>query len=217
MRARRAIALAAGLASLALPAHALEWISDSFQGAVAPLQRTLDIAFGFKNSGDKPVVIRALQTNCDCLQAGTNKTTYDPGEAGVVTARFTVGDRVGTYERSVVVLTDESSAPKRLTVRIEVPDPATLSPTILVWPIGAAAEEKTVEVRPAAGVRIDFAEAFPSNTDFRVRLEQVVPGEHYRLHIAPAGTAAAGNAAIRVKGTTPDGQVVVVSAYANVR
>lgn len=196
---------------------ALDWVSDRFVGATRPLQSTLDVAFGFKNTSERPVTIRAVQTNCDCLAAGPNKLTYAPGEAGVITARFTVGDRYGPYERAITVQTDDGAEPKRLIVHIEVPEPATTSPTILVWPIGAPTDEKKIDLRSAAGVHIDFTEVFPSNPDFRVRLETVTAGRHYRLHVAPIGTGAPANAALRAKGTTPDGQVVVISAYANVR
>lgn len=196
---------------------ALEWVSERFVGATRPLQSTLDVAFGFKNTSDRPVSIRAVQTNCDCLAAGPNKLTYAPGEAGVITARFTVGDRYGPYERVITVQTDDGAEPKRLIVQVEVPEPATTSPTILMWSIGSAADEKTIELRTAAGVHLDFAEVFPSTPDFRVRLETVTAGQHFRLHVAPVRTSAPANAALRAKGTTPDGQVVVISAYANVR
>jgi hypothetical protein len=217
VHASRRLLLAIAGATLALPATALEWVSQNFAGTVAPLQTTLDVAFAFKNTSDRPVTIRAVQTNCDCLSAGANKETFAPGEAGVITARFTVGDRIGTYERSIAVVTDDADRPQQLRVRIEVPDPATVEPTLLVWAVGAAADEKTVEIRPAPGVRIDFTETFASNADFRVRLETVKAGEHYRAHVAPVSTANAANAAVRFKGAAANGQVVIVSAYANVR
>lgn len=215
LRAGAALALAL---MTALPsARALEWVSDRFEGTAAPLQTTLEVAFAFKNTGDKPVTIRAVQTNCDCLNASANKSTFAPGEAGLVTARFTVGDRIGTYERAISVVTDDPPVAKRLAVRIEVPEAASVTPTILVWPIGSPLEEKSVDVRAAANLQINFAEAVPSNADFRVRFETVEAGRHYRLHVAPVSTTTSANAAVRVNGTTPDGRVVVVSAYANVR
>lgn len=196
---------------------ALEWASERFESSLRPLQATLQVAFRFRNTGDKPVTIRGVQSNCDCLEAGPDKLTYAPGEAGVITAKFTVGDRYGLYERAITVVTDDSREPKRLSVRIEVPEPATASPTVLVWSIGAESAEKTIELRTAAGVQIDFAEVVASNSDFRVRLATVESGRHYRLHVTPERTTAPANAALRAKGTTPDGQVVVTSAYANVR
>lgn len=210
--------LAAALLSLcAVPAFGLEWVSDRFEGTTVPLQTTLDVAFAFRNTGTRPVAIRDIQTNCDCLHAGANKTSFAPGEAGVVTARFTVGDRIGLYERTITVVSDDSPEPKRLLVRIGVPEAAAVTPSVLAWPVGSSPGEKAAEIRVAAGLRIDFHEAVPSNDGFRARLETIEAGKHYRLHIAPAGTGTVANAAIRVKGAASTGQPVLVSAYANVR
>jgi hypothetical protein len=187
------------------------------EGHPAPLQATMDVAFAYKNVSSRPVTIRSIQSNCDCLQVGATKVTLAPGESGMVTARFTVGDRIGLYERTITVVSDDVPEPKRLLVSIDVPEAATATPNVLVWPIGAPADERTVDIRVAAGLNIIFQEAHPSNSSFRVQLEAVNAGEHYCLRITPASTAATANAAIRVKGTASTGQSVLVSAYANVR
>ncbi len=214
---RRARFLVAALALSGVRLLGLEWASDRFEGRPAPLQATLDVAFAFRNGSSRPVTLRSIQSNCDCLQVGASKTTLSPGESGVVTARFTVGDRIGLYERTITVVSDDTAEPKRLLVRIDVPEAAAATPNILEWRLGAAAEEKIVTVRVATGLKIDFREATPSNSGFRVRLETVEAGELYRLHISHAATHAAANAAIRVRGTASTGQTVLVSAYANVR
>lgn len=195
---------------------ALHWVSQSFTGTTAPLQTTLDVAFAFRNTGDKPVTIRSVQTNCDCLAAATDKTTYQPGEAGLITARFTVGDRYGLYQRAVTVVTDDGP-PQKLSVAIEVAEPALVTPHQLEWPLGAAVSEQTVDVRVADGARIDFTETFATNDAFAVRLATVEPGRHYRLHITPKRTDVVANAALRLKGIAANGAEIVVSAYANVR
>lgn len=195
---------------------ALEWVSHSFTGTTAPLQTTLDVAFAFRNTGDKPVTIRSVQTNCDCLAAATDKTTYQPGEAGLITARFTVGDRYGLYHRAVTVVTDDGP-PQKLSVAIEVAEPALVTPRQLEWSLGAASSEQTVDVRVADGVRIDFTETFATNDAFAVRFETVEPARLYRMHIAPKRTDVVANAALRLKGTATNGAEIVVSAYANVR
>ncbi len=196
---------------------ALEWVSTSYDGTVAPLQRTLDVAFSFKNTGPQPVAIRELQTNCDCLEAAPDQLVYQSGESGLITARFTVGERLGLYERFVTVVTDDGSPPQRLIVRIDVPDFATTEPQSLDWKIGETMAEKSVEIMPVTGLQIDFNEVMVSSTDFVARLEIVTSGTHYRVHIAPTQNLAPGNAAVRIKGSTPTGDKVVVNAYANMQ
>lgn len=209
-----------GLASwllAALPAGALEWATEVFTGATAPLQPTLTVTFAFRNTGPEPVTIRAVQSNCDCLSAGTDRTVYAAGASGVVTAVFTVGDRYGRYERTLTVVTDEGGPPQRLHVRIDVPEPAEPSPRTLAWAVGAAAQELPVEVRVAEGVRIGFAQVLVTDPAFAARLEEVESGRRYRVWVRPARTDRPANAAIRVQGRAADGTEVVVSAYANVR
>ncbi|MDP2138274.1 MAG: DUF1573 domain-containing protein [Candidatus Didemnitutus sp.] len=205
------------VSGLPLSAAGLNWISTSVDTTTAPFQATLDVAFGFKNPGNRLVTVLAIQTNCECLAATTDRPSYEPGATGVVTARFTVGDRLGLYERSITVVTDDGSPPQRLAVRVMVPEVATLTPQNLTWPIGGIAGEKTVEVSPTGEGKINFVEAFASSGDFRVRLEVVSEGRHYRLQVMPLRTDAPASAAIRLKGATASGQEVVVSAYASVR
>jgi hypothetical protein len=209
--------LALSLGTATSSAAALTWASTEFAGATKPLQRTLDVAFAFKNTGAKPVAIRDVQVNCDCMTASADKQIYQPGEAGVISARFAVGDRVGVYQRSVTVVTDDSTPPQRLNVQIDVPELAAVTPRVLEWSHGAAAEEKSVEVTVEESIQINFAEIFVSADSFRARIETLEPGRRYRMLVKPVSTADAASAAIRLKGKAGTGEDVVVSAYANVR
>lgn len=195
---------------------ALEWVATNYHGTVAPLQPTLDVAFSFRNTGANPVTIRSIQTNCDCLAAATDKAVYQPGEAGLVTARFTVGERYGLYQRAITVLTDDAP-PQKLSVAIEVPEPATVEPRELHWALGSPAEERHVEVTVVEPLRIDFTEVYATNEHFHHTLEVLEPARRYRVRIAPKGTATVANAAIRIAGKASSGEAIVVSAYANVR
>ncbi len=202
----------------ALPsARALEWPSHSFSGTTAPLQTTLTIAFPFKNTGEKPVTIRDLQTNCDCLSARTDKKIYQPGESGLVTATFAVGDRTGLHQRAISISTDEGVPATRLDVRIDVPSAATAEPRTLDWPIGAESTEQSSDLNVADGLTLSFEDIFATNDAFSCRLETLEAGRRYRLHVRPKSTAATVNAAIRVQGHTTSGASIVVSIYANVR
>lgn len=196
---------------------ALTWVSTGFAGATKPLQRTLDVAFAFKNTGTTPVAIRDVQVNCDCMTASADKQIYQPGEAGVISARFAVGDRVGVYQRSVTVVTDDGAPPQRLHVQIDVPELAAVTPRVLDWSPGATNDEKPVEVVVAESIQINFSAVFVSSEAFRARVETVEPGRRYRVFVQPLSTAEAASAAIRLKGKAASGEDVVVSAYANVR
>ncbi|MBI2516448.1 MAG: DUF1573 domain-containing protein [Opitutae bacterium] len=209
--------LACLFAALAANALALDWQSTTIEARAAPFQTTVEIAFTFKNTGARPVALRDIQSNCDCLTATSDKPVYQPGETGRIDATFTVGDRFGLYERSISIVTDDAPTPIRLHVRIEVPEPAAITPRTRDWPIGAALTEELIVITVAEDLWIDFTEATSSNGSFSTRLEPVEHGRRYRLFLRPASTATAANAAIRIKGQDLAGRAVLLSAYANVR
>lgn len=196
---------------------ALTWASTSFSGQTQPLQKTLEIAYAFKNTGEKPVAIRDVQTNCDCTAAATDKKIYQPGEAGVLHAQFTVGDRGGVYQRAITVATDDGMAPQRLTLQIEVPELAAVTPRVREWAIGSDPAEQAVEVVVHDAIRVNFTDVFVSANGFKARVEPIEAGRRYRVFVKPVSTAEATSAAIRLKGAAESGEVVIVSAYANVR
>jgi len=205
------------LALTALPVAALEWKAGTVALTTSPFQATQDVVFEFKNTGPRSVAVLDVQTNCDCLAADADRQVYAPGETGTIKARFTVGDRAGRYERIITLVTDESPAPVRLLVQIEVPEVATLAPRSVTWPANGPAGEQTVELTSASGLEIIFTAAQATNDAFTASLETVDAGRHYRLHLSPRTTAQPASAAIRVSGREKSGHAVVVSAYASVQ
>jgi hypothetical protein len=217
-RAARGLACALLAAAAALPLRAaLEWEATRLERTLQPFQTELEVAFAYRNPGPGRVAIRDLQTNCECLAARASRTELAAGESGVLTARFTVGERVGRHERVVTVATDDGSPPRKLVLQVEVPELAAVRPATLDWTRGGPADERSAMLEVAPGLDIRFAAVEAPNGAFVCRLEEVVPGRTYRLAVRPLSTASAANAALRLPGRTPDGRAVVVSAYANVR
>lgn len=200
-----------------LTSAALEWKAQTLTFTTAPFQTTQDATFHFTNTGAKPVTIVDVESNCDCLDAATDRKVYAPGESGVIRATFHVGDRLGLYERRIKVVTDEGGEPARLLVRIEVPEVVTLTPRSVAWTLHEPVSEKTVELTVVPGVQVDFTRVQPTSGDFSARLETLEPGRRYRVYLKPPGTAQAANAAFRIFGRSATGQDVIVSAYGNVR
>lgn len=197
--------------------HALEWKQTKREAHAEPFQKTLALVFEFKNSGDKPVHLLDLQTSCSCLAAKSDKKVFAPGGTGRIEAEFSAEEPPGVYERHISVLTDESPEPQRLTVRIEIPELAVLTPRSVEWRIGASPAEKSVELRPTGTLKIRFTKAVPSNDTFTAELDCIKPGRIYELKIQPKSTAGFANAAIRIYGHDDQNHEILISAYANVR
>jgi len=200
-----------------LPCAAMEWQARTHDFTLAPFQTTQEAVFQFTNKSDRPVRILEVQSNCDCLTAGADQQVYAPGAAGVIRASFTVGDRLGLYERTVKVVTDESPEPVRLQVRIEVPELVAVNPRSVAWKINEPATEKSVDLEVIPGLQIIFSRVQSTSSDFAARLETVETGRRYRVFIRPPATSQPANAALRIFGQAESKQPVIVSAYGNVR
>jgi hypothetical protein len=217
MPVARKFSVLLAFALLAVTGHALTWTTRTITVNTVPFQTTQDATFEFQNTSDRPVTISDLQTTCECLTVATDQKTYAPGARGVLTGKFTVGDRHGLYQRAITVLTDESDTPTRLVLEINVPMLATLTPQTLVWKLAEPPTEKSIDVKPAEGLTIEFTTVEATNDSFTARLETVVAGQHYRLHVKPVRAGEDANAALRLYGRAKSGQDVLVSAYANTR
>ena len=201
----------------ASPACALEWSATTLEARTEPFQKTLTLVFKFKNDGAKPVHVLDLQTSCSCLAAQSDKKIYAPGESGQITAEFSAEEPPGIYERHIQVMTDAPTPPQGLTVRIEIPELALLTPRSLDWKLNEAASEKFAELRANGTLKINLSQATPTNDSFTARLETVVPEQVYKLIVTPRSTANVANAAIRISGRDTSGHDILISAYANVR
>lgn len=204
-------------AAAALPCAALEWKAQTLSFTTAPFQTTQAATFEFTNTSSKPVTILEVESNCDCLDAAADRQVYAPGASGVIKTNFTVGDRLGLYERRIKVLTDENPEPVRLLVRIEVPEVVVMTPRSVGWKINEPANEKAVDLEVIPGVKINFTRVLATSGDFNARLETIEAGRRYRVYLKPPATASPANAAFRVFGQAVSGHVLVVSAYGNVR
>ncbi len=205
------------MALLAARAPALEWKTQHLAYRAAPLQKSAELSFDYRNAGTAPVTVTSVDTSCDCLAATVTAPTIAPGAAGAIQVRVALGDRFGSLQRSIVVSTDEGSAPTVLTIALEVPETATLSPRSLEWNLGAAATEQVVDVVVADGVTLVVTQVQSTSGAFAYRLETVEPGRHFRLHVTPRSTATGANAAFRLFSRANDAEDVLLNAYANVR
>jgi len=201
---------------LVVSASALEWKAATQTAATAPFQNELEVVYAFTNNSAKTVAIRGIETTCSCLKADADQKTYAPGASGKVTAKFVVGDRGGSYERGITVITDELDSPAHLLLKVEVPEVGWVMPRSVNWKLNEDPVEKTVDVNALPDLEIVFSSAQSTSDAYVVRLEAVSKGRLYRLHIKPKDTAQPASAAIRLYGREKSGHDVLLSAYASI-
>ncbi len=81
----------------------------------------LEVAFRFKNTGDKPLVISNVTAQCGCTIPETPKEPFLPGQTGTIKAKFNSAGRGGSVNTKEVYV-DANLNPGRtvLVFKVEV-------------------------------------------------------------------------------------------------
>ncbi len=199
---KKSLVLFALLLGLSLPARAaLQW--ENMVADLHPkLTDTTAVAhFKYKNTGDKPVKIVAVQPSCGCTTAAPPQEPVAPGASGEITATFHIGDRIGMQTKTINVRTDETpDATTRLTLKADVPRLLEISPTFLYW------SKKTPEVEPRyidvkVGPDFTVKQLTVTSTDpeLKAEAEPVPNDEHaFRIKVTPPKTNRPINAALKI-------------------
>jgi hypothetical protein len=74
----------------------------------------LEVAFKYKNTGDKPLVIRMVRPSCGCTLAETPGKPLDPGATGEIKALFNSEGKSGIQHKTITV--DANTKGKQLHV-----------------------------------------------------------------------------------------------------
>jgi hypothetical protein len=102
---------------------AIHWLDSTYQdlGKVEEGQ-VVDVAFRFKNTGDKPLIISNVSTSCGCTTIPEKpKGPFAPGEEGVIKAKFDSKNMAGERVREVFVSANtKKSTSHILLLRVDV-------------------------------------------------------------------------------------------------
>ena len=102
---------------------AIHWLDSTYQdlGKVEE-GRVVDVAFRFKNTGDKPLIFSSISTSCGCTTVPEQpKGPFAPGEEGVIKAKFDSKNMAGERIREVFVSANtKKSTSHILLLRVDV-------------------------------------------------------------------------------------------------
>jgi hypothetical protein len=183
----------------------LTWDQRSIERVAAYGDATVEIPFTFKNSGDRPVSLLKVDSNCSCMTADLQKKTYQPGETGKIVAIFTIGDRRGLQEKQVRVTTsDDPKEPVVLTLKVQIPAVASLGDAKFIWKRGGALDEKStgISVQPGAVVTLEPLTAAQAAL-FSAEVKSDTATGGYTVKVRPLSTAKAVMFPIRLKVVPP--------------
>jgi len=82
----------------------IQWIDSVRNYGKITEGQQLEVSFRFKNTGDKPLVIKSVQPACGCTAAAPPDKPVLPGEEGVINATFNSQGRVGSNSKDITVI-----------------------------------------------------------------------------------------------------------------
>jgi hypothetical protein len=166
----------------------LTWESQKIELNATTEDQEAVTSFKFKNTGDAPVTILNLATDCGCTRTELTKKTYSPGEGGMIKTSFTVGVRVGVQEKHIQVTTNESpTTPIDLQLIVNIEQLVIVSPQTLLWKKADKLEEKSVTVTAGTSRKIASVEVLaitPVQTSV-ARVQTVEAGSKYQILLEP--------------------------------
>ena len=81
----------------------IQWIDSVRNFGKINEGQVLDVAFRFKNTGDRPLIIRSVRPSCGCTAADPPKEPVAPGAEGVIKASFNSTGREGMNSKDIYV------------------------------------------------------------------------------------------------------------------
>jgi hypothetical protein len=69
--------------------------------------------FKFKNTGDAPLTVNRILTSCGCTKPEWTETPLEPGQEGIIIITFNPKGRLGNFNKSATVYTNEDNGYKR--------------------------------------------------------------------------------------------------------
>ena len=82
----------------------IHWIDSTYQdlGTVKEGPE-VEIAYKFRNTGDKNLVIESVTAGCGCTIVERPKEAFAPGQIGTIRAKFNTQGHTGTNNKSIYV------------------------------------------------------------------------------------------------------------------
>ncbi len=179
----------------------------------------LTIKFPFKNTGDKKVTVFSTESDCGCTTAGLEKKDFEPGESGVITANFAIGDRVGPQVKQIRVRASDQTEPHLLVFKTNIPLFARVQPQFVYWANGEPPTPKSMIFELAdADTPILKLTASSNNPAIKPEVRELEKGRKYEISVTPGATEKFLLATIQLTAQTVNGKAPrVMQAYATIK
>lgn len=182
----------------------VEWKQTKVSLEVYPTQVSTEAVFHFANTGKKPIHFTKVEVTCGCLTAKPTKSSYAPGEEGVVTILWNLRNRKGPQQKHVKVETSDGQY-SDLVVTADIPVAYKADPTVLIWKKGDAARQKTIRLSNSNAVPIKLLSITSSNKELPAELKTIRKGFEYEVTVTRGTTKHNARSVIRIATEPPPG------------
>lgn len=176
--------------------------------------KQVSIEFKFKNIGNHPVTVTAINASCDCAKVKLEKKTFQAGEQDkiVVTVDTEHFRARGVHQKNLAVQTDDKDRSTYLLwFRIDYSDveallsrPAlTVEPRGVSWLVDSDKASKSILLTLLPNSPVKIVGVASKNERVKATLEPVVAGKEYKIILQPTDTSQPFVARVEIK-TEPE-------------
>ena len=181
----------------------LMWESREVFQKSGAVDKSVIAVFKFQNSGNTPVIITGVKSDCGCTTASLPKKSYDAGESGQIEALFTIGNRRGLQIKTIEVMIAGQKEPVVLIMKTLIPQVLDIKPSFVFWRQDGAPTAIPMKMTVGVDESVNIVSATSDDPKMLVRLEVLIPGKAYQLYISPLTTAELFTAVITIKTDFP--------------
>lgn len=106
------------------------------------------VEFLFKNTGSEDLEIQLIKPSCGCTVPDMEKTTYKPGESGVMKVTFDPSGKKGNVSRNITVYTNSMSKPVHTIFLQSIVKPVVLmEPRVLAFDMTNKGQRNTKDIK----------------------------------------------------------------------
>ncbi|MCO5240685.1 MAG: DUF1573 domain-containing protein [Chitinophagaceae bacterium] len=102
------------------PVTTIQWIDSTFDKGIITEGEKIEIVYRFKNTGDKPLVIKDVRPSCGCTVAEKPLEPIAPGKEGSIKAVFDSQNKPGPAHKTITVISNTRPENYALTFNVTV-------------------------------------------------------------------------------------------------
>lgn len=158
--------------------------------------------FIYRNVGAQALRFTKIRPSCGCTTVEPAKLEIAPGETGEITAKFTIGDRVGLQIKTVSVTISDPTLPVTvLTLKVVLPELLSVHPTFVSWTKAEVPQPKFINVHSSQARSVQHLTISSSSSAFRTDVRQVGDRD-FVIAVTPRDTMHPDFASLTIKSDT---------------